>query len=398
MEHELDISNEQRSQLGDWIFVIVSALLCFGALMVFSAGASVDRQIELARFWQYATIRRILFVPLCWIIFGVVSKIDYRFWCINRKMPWLSPILLIQLLAIALLAMVLVFGKEENNSRRWFKVALAGMEISFQPSELAKWVTVMFLAVFAAWRGEKMKCFFTSYLPAVLILLLVVGLIGKEDFGTAALVGAMGILIILIGGARWWYVPLTVIPCAVAVFYGFVYKVPYRWDRVMEYWQKFSSNGDAQQAWSHASQSIMAIGSGGLWGCGLGKGTIKLGYVPEDTTDFIFAVIGEELGFAGCGLLIGLFLLLLIVSMIIVRRCDDPAGKLLGVAIAGTIGAQALMNLMVVTGLAPTKGIALPFISAGGSGLLVMGVAVGVLINIANSIRISGPDDSNSVM
>lgn len=396
MEHEQTLQPEQPSQLGNWVFIIVSALLCFGALMVFSAGATVDREFKLSEFWKYATIRRILFVPLCWMVIGVVSKFNYRLWCVNRKFFLFSPIVLLQLLAIALLVLVLLFGKEENNARRWFKIALAGIEISFQPSELAKWITVMFLAVFAAWRGDGMKKFFSGFLPATFVLLLVVGLIGKEDFGTAVLVAAIGIFIILLGGARWWYVPLTFAPAIAGAFYFLVYKVPYRMERVMEFLQKTTGDGQAQQQWSHASQSIMAIGSGGLWGAGLGRGTIKLGYVPEDTTDFIFAVIGEELGFAGCALLIGLFLIFLILAMIIVRKCPDPAGKLLGIAVAGTIGAQALMNLMVVTGLAPTKGIALPFISAGGSGLLVMGFAVGVLINIANSLPSPQPDLENN--
>ena len=127
----------------------------------------------------------------------------------------------------------------------------------------------------------------------------------------------------------------------------------------------------------------MAIGSGGLGGRGLGNGSIKMGWLPEDTTDFVFAIIGEELGLAGCALVIGLFAALMICAIMIVRRSHGQLGRLTAIGIAGTIGAQAVMNLMVVTGLAPTKGIALPFVSAGGSGLVMTAIATGILINIA---------------
>ena len=130
------------------------------------------------------------------------------------------------------------------------------------------------------------------------------------------------------------------------------------------------------------------IASGGIWGKGLGNGTMKFGWVPEDTTDFVFAIIGEELGFVGCAIVIGLFVALIFCGILIVNRASDPLGMFLAVAITGTIGAQAVMNLMVVTSLAPTKGIALPFISAGGSGLLLTAMAAGVLVNVAKHGRV----------
>jgi len=180
---------------------------------------------------------------------------------------------------------------------------------------------------------------------------------------------------------------LILLPLAVLAFYLLVYCEPYRWERVVAYFQD-APNGQFSDTAYQARQSIMAIGAGGIWGCGLGKGTIKCGYLPEDTTDFIFAVIGEELGLAGCIIVIFLFAFLLLCSLAILKRCPDRMGQLLVIAISGTICAQALMNLLVVTGMAPTKGIALPFVSAGGSGLVITAMAAGVLMNIARQTPI----------
>ncbi len=378
----------RKGYQGVWLMIIISALLCLGALMVFSAGASVDQQIDLRRFWKYATMRRVAFVPIVWVVLAISSCFNYRRWVVNEKSIWLSPILYLLLFSVVLLALVLIpgIGTEVNQSRRWLKFGPAEYSLTFQPSELAKWCMVMFLAGYSVYRKEKIRQFWGGFVPGCAVLILVVGLIGVEDFGTAALVGAMGVVVLLVGGVRWWHL-LVLVPLAAAAFYVLVYCNEYRWSRVLAYWQGSDGSNEMASAY-HAQQSIMAIGAGGIWGLGLGNGTIKFGWVPEDTTDFVFAVISEELGLVGCGIVIGLFILLLVCSMIIVRRAPDTLGKLLGVAIAGMIGAQAVMNLMVVSGLAPTKGIALPFVSAGGTGLVITAVATGVLVNIARQGRI----------
>jgi len=372
---------QEESSLGRWLFVIISALLCLGALMVFSAGASLDRQIDVRHFWRYTTLRRVAFVPIVWVVLAVVGRCNYRKVLVFDKWFWLSPIVIAQILAIAALAAVLVpgIGTQAGESRRWLVFGGSEYGLQFQPSELAKWVTVMFLAAYGAYKGESMRKFVTGFLPACVVLMLVAGLIGKEDFGTAALVGAMGIVVLIVAGVRWWH-PLSLVPPAVGAFYQLVYCVDYRWVRVTAFWH---GGQESQETLYHAQQSIMAIGTGGLWGCGLGQGKVKLGWLPEDTTDFIFAVIGEELGFVGCGIVIALFVMMIICGIMIVKNTPDRLGKLLTIAITGTIGAQALMNLLVVSDMAPTKGIALPFVSAGGSGLVMTAVAVGVVINIA---------------
>ncbi len=380
-----DQSVAPRSSLDGYLMVVISALLCLGALMVFSAGASVDQQWDVAHFWRYATLRRLAFVPIVWAVLAIVSQFSYRTWRLRDESLGLSPVVWLMAGSIILLALVLVpgIGHEVNGARRWLKFGPAEYGLTFQPSELAKWIVVMFLAAYGAWRGEEMRSFWRGFVPGALVLGVAVALIGKEDFGTAALVGAMGALLLLAGGARWWHL-LVLIPLAAIAFYVLVYNNDYRWQRVMAYWQADQEQHQLASAYQ-ARQSITAIGSGGLFGRGLGQGRMKLGWVPEDTTDFVFAVVGEELGFMGCALVVGLFAALILCSILIARQAPDRFGSLLAVAIGGTLGAQAVMNLMVVVGLAPTKGIALPFVSAGGSGLVVTAIAAGVLVNVAKA-------------
>lgn len=366
-----------ESALASWLMIIISALLCLGALMVFSAGATVTQQLNISEFWRFTTLKRLFFVPIVWLILALVSRLNYRKWIINQDRPLRSPILYLMAISLVMLVLVLIIGTEINGARRWIKFGPPQYNITFQPSELAKWVSVMFLAAYIVWTGDKITQFRRGFLPGCLLLMLVVGLIGKEDFGTAAIVAAVGTMVLLVGGVRWWHMS-TLIPAAAAAFYLLVVRVPYRWARLVAHWQP----NDPESNY-HAQQSITAIGSGGLWGQGLGGGTMKFGYVPEDTSDFIFAPIGEELGFVGCALVIILYTSLLFCSILVINRAAHKLGVLLVTGIAGMIGAQALMNLMVVSGLAPTKGIALPFISVGGSGLVMTALAAAVLINVA---------------
>ena len=364
--------------------VIVIGLLCLGGLMVYSAGAAVDQQIRLDRFWEFATIRRLLFVPVCLLILFIAGHWDLPRMMVWRKPFWLSPIHSLMLLSLALLVLVMIpsIGTSVNESRRWLRVTLGAYQLTFQPSELAKWVTVMFLAAYASWQGAGMRSFLRGFLPTCFLLLLVVGLIGIEDFGTGALIGIVGLSMLLAAGWRWWHV-LCLIPAVGAAFYFLVYGDAYRWHRIMAFFYPEQASETAY----HAQQSIMAIGVGGLWGTGLGQGTVKLGWLPEDTTDFVFAVIGEELGLFGVGIVVVLYASFIVLSMMVVWRTQEPFRRLLALGVSLMIATQAAMNLFVVTAMAPTKGIALPLVSAGGSGLVLTTLAAGVLIHIAEKAR-----------
>jgi len=328
-------------------------------------------------------MRRAMFTPIVLLVLLVMGRWNYQKLLVHPTHIWRSPILYLMLISVVCLVLVLIpgIGREVNESRRWLKFGPEQYGLTFQPSELAKWCTAMFLAVYGWWMGDRMRQFRYGFLPSCALLGLVAGLIGKEDFGTAALGGAVGVAILLAAGVRWWHL-LILIPLAALAFYVLVYCNEYRWNRIQAYLHGDDAPQEMASAY-HAKQSIMAIGSGGTWGTGLGQGTVKVGWLPEDTTDFVFAVIGEELGFAGCVLAVGLYIIMMIVCMRIIFSAPDRLGRLVAFSIAATLGAQAAMNMLVVTGLAPTKGIALPFVSAGGTGLVITAAAAGVLVNIA---------------
>jgi len=223
--------------------------------------------------------------------------------------------------------------------------------------------------------------------PALLLIGAVCYLIAKEDFGTAALLGGVAVLVCLIAGWRWWFTLFLILPAS-AGFYWFVWLVDYRRIRLEVWWdpwQYFTGKG-----W-HICQSLMGIGSGGLTGVGLGAGIQKL-YIPEVTTDFIFAAICEEMGMLGGLLVLGLFGALVWRAVRVVRSAPDRFSFLLASGILLTIGLQAAMNIGVVTGALPAKGISLPFISYGGSGLVLMSFAAGLLIAVARAAA-TGPGE-----
>jgi cell division protein FtsW len=212
-----------------------------------------------------------------------------------------------------------------------------------------------------------------------LVVGVVVALVIVEDFGTAAFIALLSFLMLIIGGVKWWHI-LTPLPFGAAAFFLMLISSPGRMKRIAAFVnpEKWMDSAGYQ-----ASQSLIALGSGGLWGKGLGKGICKYGHLPEDTTDFIFAIIGEELGFVGNAAVILLFMMFVGLGILIVIRCRDTFGRLLAGGIVLAIAIQAALNIGVVTVVLPTKGIPLPFVSAGGTSMLLSAAAIGVLINIA---------------
>jgi len=286
----------------------------------------------------------------------LVSGIDYNRFSITRNgcFKSFSPYLLV--IAIALLIAVLIpgVGVEKNLARRWLSIPLGPASVSFQPSELAKWAVVIFLAALLDFFGNSIKQYKKRFLPVCAITGIVCALIVTQDFGTAAFIGFIAFIMLLIAGARW-----------------------------LERLRAFFVTDSQSPATYHAQQSLIAISTGGIWGKGLGHGISKYGHLPEDTTDFIFAIISEELGFAGSFTVIALFAILTIAAVILVRRCNSMFGRMLASSIIITIALQAVVNIGVVTVVLPTKGIPLPFVSAGGTSLLLSAAAAGILLNIA---------------
>jgi cell division protein FtsW len=266
-----------------------------------------------------------------------------------------------------------------NRHYRWINIPAGAFSVSFQPSELAKWATVFFLAAVCDRFGEDIKQFWKRFVPICLVVGAVAGLIIVEDFGTAALISLLAFLMLIIAGVKLWHI-LPPLPIAATAFFLAVWLVPARLIRITAFLhpEKWTDSINYQP-----SQSLIALGSGGLWGKGLGRGICKYEHLPYDTTDFIFAIIGEELGFAGNVVIIALFIMFVALGILVVMRCRDRFGRLLASGIVLTIAIQATINIGVVTVVLPTKGIPLPFVSAGGTSMLLSAAAVGVLLNIA---------------
>jgi cell division protein FtsW len=374
------LTDTRQNLLADYIAAAVILLMALGTVFVFSASANIGQQLNLHQFYNYHQLRQVIFFPLAIIIMYCLSYIDYH--RLSLKISWLkSPVSYLLVLSIALLIFVLFpqFGTEVNRARRWLRIPAGQISISFQPSELAKWSLVLFLAAFCDKFSDSLKLYWKRFVPACLVVAAVVGLIIIEDFGTAAFIALLTLLLLIIAGVKSWHI-LTPLPIAAVVFFAALIYSPSRIQRISAF---FSPDKWANSTAYQASQSLIALGSGGVLGKGLGRGICKYGHLPEDTTDFIFAIIGEELGFVGTAVVIGLFITFVWLGILVVVRCRDRFGQLLAAGIVLAISIQAAINIGVVTVVLPTKGIPLPFVSAGGTSLLLSAGAVGVLLNIA---------------
>jgi len=376
-----DVMSSVRNRLSNVIAMVILFLMATGAVMVFSAGASLGYEFDLRRFYDFPALRQIMFFPIAVIALFAASAPDYRIWSIRSR--WYKcPTVWLFVLAVGLLVAVLAVGKEMYGATRWLRIPLGPVSISFQPSEFAKWIMLFFLAAVCDAIGPDIRRYWTRFLPLSIVIGLVCGLIVIEDFGTAAFIGLMSLIILVVAGVKWWHV-LTLLPVGLTGLVVALLQEPHRIMRLKAFFQPDAlSDTVAYQA----NQSLVAIGSGGVWGKGIGQGTCKYGHLPEDTTDFIFAIVGEELGLIGTLGVIALFILFVFLGLAVVMRCRDRFGRLLAAGIVLAVGAQAALNIGVVTVVLPTKGISLPFVSAGGTSMLLSALAVGVLLNIAARI------------
>jgi cell division protein FtsW len=279
-------------------------------------------------------------------------------------------------LALVLLAAVLVVGTVRYGARRWFNLGF----MLFQPSEFAKLALIIALAHYAEWNQRKMHHFWRGLALPLSGALLLLGLILIEpDFGSTMVLMAVTIILLLVAGARWQ--PILAAVLVLGLLLGFfIYHDPVRRARVEA---MFDRETYKSSAWFQTEQSMIAIGSGGTTGLGLGEGRQKMYYVPMNHTDFIFSVIGEELGLAATLPVTLAYLAIVLSGAFIAWRAREPFGRYLGLGITFLIGLQALINIGVVTGVLPNKGLALPFVSYGGSSLVMSLCCVGLLLNVA---------------
>lgn len=298
----------------------------------------------------------------------------------------------------AALSIMLIPGVTEarRGSYRWLSLTVFGLPLGVQPSEFAKLAMVGGLCAVLGRKGADPRSLRGSFLPSTAIIAVTVGLVGKEDFGTCALLSAVGGVLLFIAGCRYRYL-VAVAAVGLIGLIGLVLAEPYRLDRITAFRDIWA---DPRGGGYQPVQSLTAIATGGWFGTGLGSGIQKYGYLPESHTDFIFAMICEEMGVLGGLLVLGLFGVFVFLGWRAAMHARTEFERLLAAGITVTVGLQVAMNVAVVTVLTPTTGISLPFVSAGGSGVVVFSIATGLLVAIesrAYRLEDAAPGESAEV-
>jgi cell division protein FtsW len=357
----------RKLQSDKWLFLATLALICASVVMVYSASALV----ALERFQQpYLFVtRQMMWAAVGIAVLSIVMRIDYRAYR-NDKMIWLL------LGTVGLMLVAVLFSRPINGTRRWFGVGGFGI----QPSELAKMAAIFFTAMMLERRRARINELHYSLLPIALIVGGLVTLILLEpDFGTAVSLIAVIAVMVFAAGISYRYL-LGAGLLALPALYVILMQADYRRRRLLTFMDPWADPlGDGFQI----IQSLIAVGTGGVFGKGLMNGVQKLFYLPEPHTDFIYAVISEETGLLGASLVLLCFCVIAWRGMRTAMRAPDTFGAFLALGITMMLVLQAFVNISVVLGLMPTKGIPLPLVSNGGSSMLINLLGVGVLLNIS---------------
>lgn len=345
-------------------------LVGIGIVMVYSASSA----LAIKKFGSdYFFLKKQALFAFAGVVVLVVSRhFPYRYYRILAY-PLLG-------LSLALLAVIQFtnLGLSVGGSIRWLQLG----SFSFQPSELARIALVIYLAYSMEKKREKIKNFSIGFIPHVMVLgVFVVLIFMQPDFGSVVILGALTWIMLFIGGVRFsqLFASLLVI---LPVGYLFLINAEYRVKRILGFLNPWEYPADEGYQMVH---SLMAFGTGGLWGTGIGKGYQKLFYLPEPHTDFIFSVIGEELGLLGVLIIIGLYAWIVMRGIAIARKAQDLFGAYLAVGLTVAMGLQIVVNMGVALGLLPTKGLTLPLLSYGGTSLLINMASIGILMNISAS-------------
>ena len=357
----------KRVSVDRWLFGATLLLVLLGLVMVFSASAVMAKD----RFGSPYTfvLRQLGWACASVLAMVALMRLDYR--------RYKHPAVVFTLLGVTMVLLVAVlFLDRSHNTHRWIRFGA----FSFQPSELAKPALILFLAYFLETRTNTITDWRRTLLPAVLPSVLFSVLIVKQpDLGTAMVCMAMTASVLFVAGMELKYLGYGVL-ASLPFLYYLLFQVGFRRQRMLAFINPWA---DPQGAGFHMIQSLIAVGTGGITGLGLMEGKQKLFYLPEPHTDFIFAVIAEELGLLGTMAVVTLFAVVCYRGMRAAIRTPDLFGRFLAVGITSTIAIQAFFNISVVLGLLPTKGIPLPFISYGGTSLFISLACVGVLLNIS---------------
>jgi cell division protein FtsW len=350
------------------LLVIILALTVFGLVMVYSASAMLAQK-QHAGDQFYFLKRQAIWGLIGLVMMTVAIKVDYRYYK-HRKV-------VMTMLGISLVLLVLVlFLPILNGTHRWIRYGSA----SLQPSEIAKLSVIIFLAYFIDRQSDALNDYKNTFVPIALISGVVMGLVAAEpDLGTALSIGLVFAVVVFAAGMPFRYLASLAAPAVPVLVYMLVL-VPWRHQRILDFLDPWKNQTTSA---FQTVQALVAIGSGGETGVGLAQGKQKLFYLPSPHTDFIFAVIGEELGLIGAAAVVLVFAIVAWRGLRAARLAPDSFGQLLAVGITVMIAAQAFFNMSVALSLVPAKGIPLPFISCGGSSLAMNLLAAGILLNVS---------------
>ncbi|GAA3648057.1 stage V sporulation protein E [Asaccharospora irregularis] len=367
------IDRGMRTEFDGVVFYTTMLLVFIGIIMVFSASFI---QSSFKHHDSYHFLKKnVIYAIFGFVAMIVTSNIDYVFWKKNSKT--------IGIIAVILLVLVLTpLGIEANGAKRWLGVGGA----SIQPAEVAKFATIIITAKLIEKNYDNIKSFRKGILPLLLVPSLFFALIIKQpNLSTAGTIILVTFVMLFVAGMNMKFV-VAMIGTGFALFVALVIAAPYRLARVTSFLDPFQ---DPLGKGYQVIQSLYALGSGGLFGLGLGKSRQKYFYIPEPQNDFIFAIIGEELGLIGCIVIIMLFVILVYRCIRIALKTSNVFACMVVIGIGAQIGIQAALNIAVATSSMPATGVALPFISYGGTSLTIFMAAIGIVLNISKHVKIN---------
>lgn len=363
------MSNGMNNTHDRWLLLITFLLIGFGSLMIYSSTSVVTPSLGKKNVTQFFYFKKHLFTML--LGFGFM-------FAVYRLRPDTIKKIALPLIVFSFLLLILVFvpgvGVSAGGAKRWIRL----WPSTFQPSELVKLSMVIFLAKYMSMPHYRTDSFVSFIKPIAVMAVFQIIFLKQPDFGATISLGILTLAMLFLSGTRLRYL-LFLTVFAVPLIVKLI-KEPYRWKRVTSFLNPWD---DPQGSGFQLVQSFIALGSGGIKGVGLGESKQKLFFLPETHTDFIFSLVGEEIGFIGATMVILLFLILFIKGISITNKAKDSFVYYLSFGLSIMIALQALINFFVVTGMIPTKGLPLPFISYGGSSLLVNMAAVGILLNLS---------------
>ncbi len=367
---EKNFSSFLNNPIDFTLVIAILLLLALGLIMVLSA-SSPSALSESGNSYKYFS-KQLIFAILGLIAMAFISKIDYRFYQKFYKHAWW--------LSLILFALVLLIGKNVNGAKRWIYITET---LSFQPSELVKFLMIIFYAGILVKDRDQLGMYGKGFIKHVCMLAPIIGLLLLQPHFSASIViiGICSVMMIT-AGCKLWHFILTGGVVGLPAMIFLIIKEPYRLKRVVTFldpWQ--DKTGDGWQV----IQSLYAIGSGGLFGAGLGESKQKFLYIPEPHNDFIFSILGEELGFVGCAIVITLFAIFIWRGILIAMKAPDMFGSLVAIGITALVGIQVIINIAVVTSSMPATGMPLPFFSYGGTALFILLCEMGVLLNISRA-------------